>query len=137
VDVTTRPCFLVLDREHAGALSTRKLVLESAKFNVITAYSAGEAIVTLERFPKVNAVVLSAEVDDIPCDEVVERLLKIRPGMPIIVTSGGGHRRCGHTEVKWHVDSLEPKQLLECLQDLNKEAVVQIGERNEELASRE
>lgn len=34
-----RPCFLVIDREFPGSISTRKLVLETAKFNVLTAYS--------------------------------------------------------------------------------------------------
>ena len=40
----TRPCFLVVDREHSQSISTRKLVIETAKFNVLTAYSAEEAL---------------------------------------------------------------------------------------------
>jgi hypothetical protein len=32
-----RPCFLVVDREYPGSISTRKLVIETGKFNVITA----------------------------------------------------------------------------------------------------
>jgi hypothetical protein len=37
-----RPCFLVVDQEHSGSISTRKLVIETAKFNVLTAYSGAE-----------------------------------------------------------------------------------------------
>jgi hypothetical protein len=32
-----RPCFLVVDQEYPGSISTRKLVIETGKFNVITA----------------------------------------------------------------------------------------------------
>jgi hypothetical protein len=38
-----RPCFLVVDHEYPASVSSRKLVLETAKFNVITAYSNLEA----------------------------------------------------------------------------------------------
>ena len=41
---TVRPCFIVVDPEHSDSISTRKLVIESAKLNVITAYSAAEAL---------------------------------------------------------------------------------------------
>ena len=39
-----------MDAEFPGSISSRKLVIETAKFNVITAYSGTEAIETLERF---------------------------------------------------------------------------------------
>ena len=51
-----RPCFLVIDREYASSISTRKLVIETAKLNVITAYSGAEAIETLKRFPGSTAL---------------------------------------------------------------------------------
>ena len=56
-----RPCFLVVDREFAGSISTRKLVIETAKFNVITAYDYEEGLATLERFPNVDGVVITAD----------------------------------------------------------------------------
>ena len=37
-----RPCYLVVDREFASSISTRKLFIEAAKLNVITAYSGVE-----------------------------------------------------------------------------------------------
>ena len=39
-----RPCYLVVDREFSANISTRKLIIETAKFNVITAYSGVEAL---------------------------------------------------------------------------------------------
>ncbi len=47
-----RPCFLVIDHEHAGTISTRKLVIESAKLNVLTAFSGEEALAMLKKFPQ-------------------------------------------------------------------------------------
>ncbi len=52
VRAMVRPCFLVIDREFPGSISTRKLVIETAKFNVVTAYTAQtEAVRGLKRTP--------------------------------------------------------------------------------------
>ena len=61
----------MIDREFAGSISTRKLLIETAKFNVITAYSASEAIETIGRFPAVNGVVLDASLGDMECDDLI------------------------------------------------------------------
>ncbi len=37
-----RPCFLAVDREYALSLSARKLIIETAKLNVITATVASK-----------------------------------------------------------------------------------------------
>ena len=39
-----RPCFLIVDQEYAGSISTRKLVIETAKLNVLTAYSPARSL---------------------------------------------------------------------------------------------
>ena len=57
-----RPCFLVIDREFPGSISTRKLMIETAKFNVLTAYSGKEALEVFTRFPAVSGVVLTSSV---------------------------------------------------------------------------
>ena len=46
-----RPAFLVAEPEPEQALSTRKLLLETFKFNVITAHSERETIDLLHLFP--------------------------------------------------------------------------------------
>jgi CheY-like chemotaxis protein len=80
----TRPCFLVIDREFAGSISTRKLVIETAKFNVITAYSGHEAVATLKRFPNMDGVVMDADIQDMSCPEMVQALKALHPGIPVI-----------------------------------------------------
>jgi DNA-binding NtrC family response regulator len=111
-----RPCFLVIDPAFPGALSTRKLVIESAMFNVVTAYSAEEAVESLRSFPKLNAVVMDARIGDTHCKELVKVLREIVPGIPIIITSGRGYDDCG--DVDHHLDTYDPRTLLELLRKL-------------------
>jgi hypothetical protein len=90
--IMDRPCFLVVDHEYPGDISTRKLVIESAKFNVITAYDADEAITCLKRFSKVDGVVINAEMgNDEECRGLIENLRKVVPKLEIVVTSAGGY----------------------------------------------
>jgi DNA-binding response OmpR family regulator len=111
-----RPCILVMDAEFPGSISSRKLVIETAKFNVITAYSGHEALATLERFPRLDAAVLNAADQDLPCAEVVGRMKDMVPGLPIIVTSAMGDDDCGDAD--FNLRSYEPAKLLETLRVL-------------------
>lgn len=44
--------------EPGEALSVRKLLLETAKFNILTAHSGLEAQELFERFPKLDLVII-------------------------------------------------------------------------------
>src|SRR5215469_16806788 len=122
-----RPCFLVVDREFPGSISTRKLVIETAKFNVITAYDGAEALECLKRFPKVDGVVVNADMEeDGECRKLISDLRAIVPKLDVIVISTGGHIR--HDRTEHTVDSLNPKELLDCLQSLRKKATAEILE---------
>ncbi len=129
-----RPCFLVIDREHAGAISTRKLVIETAKFNVLTSYSSAEAIATLEKFPAVDGVVLDAGMDDMHCTDLVRGLHQIRPNLPIIAISPPGSPNCDG--VTHQLESFDPRRLLAILEKLMPEAADEIEKREEDLARR-
>jgi DNA-binding NtrC family response regulator len=126
-----RPCFLVVDREYSGSISTRKLVIETAKFNVITAYSAQESIETLTTFPAIQGIVLDAGMRDIPCCELVPQLKKIQPELPVIVISSPGTHQCPQADHT--LESFEPAKLLMLLQSLVPAATVAIEKRNEHL----
>ena len=111
-----RPCFLVIDYEFPDSISSRKLVLETAKYNVITAYSAAEAIETFRQYPHVSGVVMHEEVNDMHCKALVEELRAIRPDVLLVVTSSHGYADCG--VVDHHLDSFNPGALLELLNKL-------------------
>jgi CheY-like chemotaxis protein len=130
-----RPCFLVIDREYSGSISTRKLVIETAKFNVVTAYSALEAIDTLGAFPRLNGIVLDAGIRDMSCCDLVAKLKQIDPRLPIVVISAPGTHECPQAD---HIlESFDPRKLLALLQSLVPEEAAAIEKRNEELTQLE
>ncbi len=127
-----RPCFLVVDREFAGSISTRKLVIETAKFNVITAYSGQEAVAMLEKFPAMDGVVMDADLQDMSCREAVQALRALQPGIPVIVVCSPRQNKCEGAD---HVlESFEPQKLLELLRQLRPADTMAIEKRNEDLA---
>jgi len=126
-----RPCFLVIDREYSGSISTRKLVIETAKFNVITAYSAQEALDTLAAYPRIDGVVVDAGVRDMNCCDLVKDLKALSPTKPIVVISSPGTREC--EEADHLLETFEPARLLNLLQSLVPTETAEIEKRNEHL----
>ena len=127
-----RPCFLVIDREYSGSISTRKLVIETAKFNVITAYSALEAVATLQAYPRLSGVVLDAGVRDMNCCDLIAKIKNADSKLPVIVISAPGTHDCPQAD---HLlESFEPAKLLILLQSLAPEATAAIEKLNEQLA---
>jgi response regulator RpfG family c-di-GMP phosphodiesterase len=128
-----RPCFLVIDREFPGSISTRKLVIETAKFNVITAYSPEEAVETLEAFPAINGVVLDADTCPMPCDELIARLRALKPELRVVAISGPRGTMCAGAD--HHLESFDPRELLNLLKSMQPDEV-KIIERQEERLNR-
>lgn len=131
----TRPCFIVLDREHSGTISMRKLVIESDKFNVITAYSGREALETFERFPAVDAMILNAAIPDLSCGEVITTIRSRAPRLPIIVVQGPGGPEC--PGAAHYIDSFDPVQLIELLRRLFPRATEAIKQQDHALKAEE
>lgn len=128
-----RPCFLVVDNEYPGSISTRKLVLESAKLNVLTAYTDEEAIHTLERFPNVDGVVLDTQLKGRPCAELIAQLRNREVPVPIITVSPSGHDPCGGEQ--YHVSTFDPKQLLEAVKKISPARMSYVVKRENEVSS--
>lgn len=126
-----RPCFLVIDREHASSISTRKLVIETAKMNVLTAYTPREAIETLRKFPGMHGAVLDVVQSEMPCAELAAALKEIQPGIPVIAICGPTRELCEGAD--HHLPSFEPGPLLELLRSLVPEETAVIQRRNMEL----
>lgn len=126
-----RPCFLVIDQEFPGAISTRKLVLETAKYNVLTAYSAREALSLLERFPRVDGIVMNATGHDTDCAELIRQYRAIAPGLRVILTSGKDLVDCGPVDLA--LDNYDPRKLLDSLAKMFPEANTSIVAHDDEL----
>jgi len=127
-----RPCFIILDYDCPGNISARKLVIETAKLNVITAYSSHEVIETLARFPDVNGVVINAQRGGsrMTCAEIITKLREVRSDVPIITITATGNDPCGGED--FHVSSYDPRRLLSVLERVVPESTREI-ERNEEI----
>jgi len=126
-----RPCYLVIDRETSSGISTRKLIIETAKFNVITAYSSREAIQTLAKFPGLDGVVLDAGMEDMPTEELIAALKQLQPKITVILVCTPRYvpsKDADHT-----VESFDPRKLLALLEKLQPEAIAAIEKRNEDL----
>ncbi len=99
---------LMIETEQPEGLSARKLVVETAKHNVLTAYKADEGLRLLRRFPNVDAVLVHGLLPE--RDALVRQILAIAPDVPIIVAAPDpGRDYPGATYV---VPSHEPAALL-------------------------
>ena len=76
--------FLIIESERTDGLSTRKLLLESAKHNVVTAYSGKEGVEMYKRFPNVDAVCIEAELPDLKSSAIADSIRKLNPKVRIV-----------------------------------------------------
>ncbi len=127
-----RPCFLIIDQEYSGNISTRKLVIETAKFNVITAYSGEEALETLTKFPAVDGIVLDPGVRDLPCSLLVKHIKESHPGLPVVLAGTLGRDRCDGAD--HYLETFDPGQLLKILQELEPEKTAEILQTDQKLS---
>jgi DNA-binding NtrC family response regulator len=104
---------LMIEVEQPEGVSTRKLVLETARHNVITAYSAAVGMKLLHRFPKVDAVVIHTEMDDYPFEQAVRELKQIGHDVPVIAISPD--KDTDTSGADYLISSHDPQALLQLL----------------------
>ena len=110
-----RPTLLVAEVEPGSALSTRKLVLETGKFNVVTAHSGKEAT-ELFRAGKglISALVVASEVKGYAA--LIRQVKQEREDLPVILLSPT--RTADLSGADYHLSSHEPHSLLELCRKL-------------------
>jgi DNA-binding NtrC family response regulator len=104
-----RPILLVIDPPDPETLSTRKLILESQKYNVLTAFTGPEAKEIAERVP-INAVVLHDHVQDGDSKQLAGELKHVRPEVPIWMVTP--HPHVNVPNVDQVLSSFEPLALV-------------------------
>lgn len=110
-----RPTLVIAEPEPTEALSVRKLVLETAKFNVLTAHSTREAIDIFQSFPNVSAIIVLEDAT-IDCKRVIATVKDATPTIPVIVLSPRDGFKCAGAD--HHISSYEPEQLLSTVRKL-------------------
>jgi DNA-binding response OmpR family regulator len=110
-----RPTIIVAEPEPNEALSLRKLVLETAKYNVLTAHSTQEALDLFHMFPNANAgvLVMSATID---CEKITESVRKLPDKVTIIMLSPAIGATCAGAD--FMLSSHEPEELVELMRSL-------------------
>jgi len=110
-----RPTIIVAEPEPVEALSVRKLVIETAKFNVLTAHSTRECLDIFQLFPKVTIVILvyDGEIDVEACATTIK---KTSSGTPIIALTPRVAERCAAAD--YTLSSHDPEALVELLRSL-------------------
>jgi hypothetical protein len=105
---------LMMEPEQPDSLSARKLVVETAKHNVLTAYNREDGLELLRRFPNVDVVLVHQHL--ISRDStLLPEVKSIAPQVPLIIASPLGIRPT--QEAKFVVDSHEPGALLQLLNE--------------------
>lgn len=81
---------LMIEPEQPEGLSARKLVAETAKHNVLTAYNADDGLDLLQRFPKVDSVLVHGEMLLRHAD-LIQQTRALAPNCPVILCSPFEH----------------------------------------------
>jgi hypothetical protein len=97
------------------ALSVRKLVLEAAKFNVLTAHSTREALDLFQMFPSVSLAILVG-CKEVDCELVAGNIKSATRNIPIIHVSALIGGVCKHAD--HNIPMGEPEKLLHLVQSL-------------------
>jgi response regulator RpfG family c-di-GMP phosphodiesterase len=107
---------LIAEPEPANALSARKLVMETAKFNVVTSHSAGETRELLAKFPEVDAVIVHSELPGANATDIFAKVKQLSPQKPTILLMAGVQR--SRKDADHILPSDEPETLLQLLRQL-------------------
>ncbi len=103
---------LMIEEEQPEGLSSRKLVVETVKHNVLTAYNAKDGMDLLARFPNVDAVLVHAgQLHKRP--SLLTEVRELCPDKPIILASPFADEF--RPEANFVVDSHKPQALLKLL----------------------
>jgi DNA-binding NtrC family response regulator len=94
-------------------ISVRKLVLETGKFNVITAHSARECLELSAKFPEIEAVIIHPDLDGISCEQIVSQIKARNPQLRVIVLGTTDGYRCKGADDS--ITSSDPEALLDLL----------------------
>lgn len=108
-----RPILLVIDPPDVEMISTRKLILESAKYNVVTATTSEEAVEIAQKVP-IDAMVIHERLCNGDAAGFAQRLKEARPSAPLWVVSPQPHTIPAADRV---LSSFDPLGLVKLVQE--------------------
>ena len=105
-----RPILIVIDPPDAQHISHRKLALELEKFNVLTAFSAGEVLATAQRVD-VDGFVLDCDPGIAGSNQLCDLLKQRYPKKPIFATVA--HKADAPKTADFVIEGDDPRALLD------------------------
>lgn len=105
---------LMMEEEQPEGLSARKLVVETEKHNVLTAYSADSGMKMLKRFPNVDVVLVHHTLLE-KRPQLLEQVKGVTGDVPIIVATP--LRVPVYREADYVIDSHNPGELIKVLKE--------------------
>ena len=105
---------LMIEMEQPEGLSSRKLIIETAKHNVLTAYNAEVGLDLLRRFPNVDLALVHSSLLK-QNKNLLSEVKSLAPKVPIVLASP--LRTETYPEVSYVVDSHNPQELLTLLSE--------------------
>lgn len=111
-----RLAFLIIEAEPAQGLSTRKLLLESAKHNVLTAYSPAEGGRMFRRFPHVDVVAIDGSFGEQACGALVKELKAQSQNIRVVAFVPQVGAKCNWADET--ISSHDPAGLLKLLEEM-------------------
>ena len=100
---------LMMEEEQPEGLSARKLVVETAKHNVLTAYNLRDGLDLLHRFPNVDVIMVHSRLLE-QKEDLLREVKKTCPGKPIILATPFANDR--RPEADYVIDSHKPHDLV-------------------------
>ena len=88
---------LMVEVEQPEGISSRKLILETARHNVLTAYSGDGAVNLLQRFPNVDLAIIHTELQGKEFESTVRRLKETASQPLHSCDFSGGVRQAGRS----------------------------------------
>lgn len=110
-----RPTIIVVEPEPSQALSTRKLVLETAKFNVLTAHSTEEALDVFQSFPNAGCLI-AVQGETVDCERILKFVRAIRDDIPLVALSP--HDAFKYKSADHNLSSHDPEALVQLMRSL-------------------
>jgi response regulator RpfG family c-di-GMP phosphodiesterase len=104
---------LMVEVEQPEGISSRKLILETARHNVLTAYSGDDAVNLLQSFPNVDLAIIHTELEGKEFEATVHRLKEMRPDLYIVAISPVDSGKLEGVNIV--LPSHDPQELLEFL----------------------
>lgn len=106
---------LMIEMEQPEGLSSRKLIIETAKHNVLTAYDAEVGLDLLRRFPNVDLILVHSSLL-MRRKGLLSEVKSLAQKVPIVLASPF-KTETHHPEVRYVVDSHNPQELLTLLSE--------------------